>query len=175
MIIPTFNEAELLRNSLESVKSAVDQIVAVDSSSTDETLNILRDFSAKILTIPFNGSFADLRNAAIEACDYDWIFVLDADETIDKETGRVIRNLIEWKDVDAFCLNRKNYVNGWLCQYPDYHFRLFRDYCRYVGKVHEYISGYTYKPIYLNLHIVHIKTSERQAKQTARYNMMRKG
>src|SRR3974390_1789006 len=76
--ILTYNEAERLKAAAESVLWA-DEIVVVDSNSTDGTIDIATALGARVVQVPFNG-FGDLRNRAIEACRCDWIFSLDADE-----------------------------------------------------------------------------------------------
>ena len=76
--ILTFNEAAKIEAAVASVLWA-DEVVVVDSSSTDRTAEIASALGARVIDVPFNG-FGDLRNRAIEACQHDWIFSLDADE-----------------------------------------------------------------------------------------------
>src|SRR5271154_6251115 len=75
--ILAFNEAEKLKAAAASVLWA-DEIVVVDSHSTDNTAEIATAFGARVVQVPFIG-FGELRNRAIEACRCDWIFSLDAD------------------------------------------------------------------------------------------------
>jgi glycosyltransferase involved in cell wall biosynthesis len=76
--ILAFNEAAKLKAAAESVLWA-DEIVVVDSDSTDDTAAMAAGLGARLVQVPFNG-FGDLRNQAIAACRCDWIFSLDADE-----------------------------------------------------------------------------------------------
>jgi glycosyltransferase involved in cell wall biosynthesis len=76
--ILTYNEADKLKAAAESVLW-VDEIVVVDSYSSDTTAEIATALGAHVVQVPFNG-FGELRNRAIEACRCDWIFSLDADE-----------------------------------------------------------------------------------------------
>src|SRR6476619_8499591 len=76
--ILSYNEAEKIEAAISSVLWA-DEVVVVDSFSTDHTAEIARSLGARVVDVPFKG-FGDLRNRAIEACDFDWIFSLDADE-----------------------------------------------------------------------------------------------
>src|ERR1700743_2187171 len=76
--IIAFNEAEKIKAAAESVLWA-DEVVVIDSHSTDATDAIATALRARIVQVPFSG-FGDLRNRAIEACQGDWIFSLDADE-----------------------------------------------------------------------------------------------
>src|SRR3974390_1839147 len=90
--ILTFNEAEKLQAAVESVLWA-DEIVVVDSYSTDATAEIAAALGARVVQVPFKG-FGDLRNRAIEACRCDWIFSLDADERCTAEVRDEILELI---------------------------------------------------------------------------------
>src|SRR3954469_4136838 len=74
----TFNEARQLRAVLESVKWA-DEIIVVDSFSTDGTVEIAKEYNAKIISEKFCG-FGKLRNFALDAAKHDWIFSIDSDE-----------------------------------------------------------------------------------------------
>ena len=76
--IIAFNEAEKVAATIESAKWA-DEIVLVDSWSTDGTPEIASSLGARVVQVDFKG-FGDLRNQALAACSHDWIFSLDADE-----------------------------------------------------------------------------------------------
>ena len=87
-----FNEAEKIKAAIESVLWA-DEIVVVDSNSTDATADIATSLGARVVQVPFQG-FGDLRNRAVEACRCDWIFSLDADERCTKEGRDEILGLL---------------------------------------------------------------------------------
>src|SRR6202049_2720397 len=72
--ILAFNEAEKVKPAVESVLWA-DEIVVVDSGSTDGTAEIATGLGARVVQVSFNG-FGDLRNRAIEACNHEWVFSL---------------------------------------------------------------------------------------------------
>lgn len=76
------DEEEWLAQCLQSVKSIVDEIVIVDTGSTDRTIEIAKTFGAKIFHQPWEGDFAKARNFSIQQASGDWILVLDADEAI---------------------------------------------------------------------------------------------
>jgi glycosyltransferase involved in cell wall biosynthesis len=78
VFILTFNEAEKIKAAVESVLWS-DEIVVVDSFSTDATAEIATSLGARVVQVPFNG-FGELRNHAVEACSNEWLFSLDADE-----------------------------------------------------------------------------------------------
>jgi glycosyltransferase involved in cell wall biosynthesis len=131
--IVTFNEAENLARTLASVTWA-DEILIVDSGSTDGTADIARSFNAtvnlKVIERPWPG-FAAQKNFALSQCTGDWILTLDADEELSPELQQQIRQTLSTQPtVDAFYLKRRNYFLGrWIRHggfYPDPKLRLFR-------------------------------------------------
>src|SRR6266852_7792898 len=76
--ILAYNEAEKIADAVSSVLWA-DEIVVVDSGSSDRTIEIAQCLGARVVQIPFHG-FGDLRNQAIAECRLEWIFSLDSDE-----------------------------------------------------------------------------------------------
>lgn len=89
------NEAQFLQQCLESVQSIVDEIIIVDTGSTDNTLEIASEFDAKLYEFEWTGDFSEARNQALEQATCDWILVLDADEIISPETLNHIPQLIQ--------------------------------------------------------------------------------
>jgi len=128
--IITKNEAENLAGCLKSVAFA-DQIVVVDSGSTDDTLQIAADFGCEVLIEPWRG-FGPQKQLAVDQCRHPWVLILDADERIPEETAIVIRKIVydEQKAVAAYSFPRKNYFQGrWIKHagwWPDRIIRLFR-------------------------------------------------
>lgn len=76
------NEEKNLPNALNSVKNEVDEIIIVDSGSTDKSIEIAKSFGAKIIETTWNNSFSELRNLALKNSTKDWILYLDADEIL---------------------------------------------------------------------------------------------
>ncbi len=127
--IVTFNEEENLARTLASIAWA-DQILVVDSGSTDRTAEIARSFNATILERPWPG-FAAQKNFAIAQCTADWILTLDADEELSPELQQEIRQTLSTPSAaDAFYLKRRNlFLGRWIKHggyYPDPKLRLFR-------------------------------------------------
>lgn len=118
----TLNEARQLRAALESVKWA-DEIIVVDSFSTDGTIEIAREYNARILSSEFCG-FGKLRNLALDAASHDWIFSIDADERCTPELAREMRQELLQPRFDAYHVPRKSHFLGhWMRHsgwYPDY-------------------------------------------------------
>ena len=151
--IIAFNEAEKVRATIESVRWA-DEIVLVDSWSTDGTADIATALGARVVQVKFTG-FGNLRNAALDACTHDWIFSLDADERCTPEAAAEIRAITsDPQSLDAYWTPRRNYFMGrWIKHsgwYPNYRQpQLFRrGALRYDQQpVHESFELITAKPV----------------------------
>ena len=105
VVIITFNEEANLPRTLESVKWA-DEIVIVDSGSTDRTVEIARSYGAKVFIELWKG-FAAQKNSALEKATGDWILSLDADEEVSAELSEEFRSLLRNKtlpDTREWCL-----------------------------------------------------------------------
>jgi glycosyltransferase involved in cell wall biosynthesis len=88
------NEGAVLRRCLESVKGHVDEIVVVDTGSTDDTISIAEEFGAKVFKHRWQDSFSEARNWAIYHTDCEWLLQLDGDEELDKDAGPKIREAV---------------------------------------------------------------------------------
>lgn len=109
--IIAFNEAEKIKAAIESVLWA-DEVVVVDSNSTDATAAISTGLGARVVQVPFAG-FGDLRNQAVGACQFEWIFSLDADERCTKAVRDEILTLLAREPAhDAYRVPRRNYMMG---------------------------------------------------------------
>jgi glycosyltransferase involved in cell wall biosynthesis len=121
--IIAFNEAEKVRATIESARWA-DEIIVVDSWSTDGTSDIATAMGARVVQVDFKG-FGDLRNHAIDACSHDWIFSLDADERCTPEAAAEIKAIVnDPHALDAYWTPRRNFFMGkWIQHsgwYPNY-------------------------------------------------------
>jgi hypothetical protein len=106
-----YNEAEKIKAAVETVLWA-DEIVVVDSHSTDGTPQIAESLGARVVQVPFNG-FGELRNRAVEACRYDWIFSLDSDERCTEAVrDEVLALLAGSPPHDVYQVPRRNYMMG---------------------------------------------------------------
>jgi glycosyltransferase involved in cell wall biosynthesis len=139
------NEEINLRGCLESLRW-VDEIVVVDSGSTDGTLGIAREFTDKIVVNkPFPGH-KEQKNVAVDHAAGPWILSMDADERVSPELARRIRAEVDNPAHDGYRFPRENWFlgnrmrhGGW---YPDRVLRLFRkDKGRFVGiNPHDYVE-----------------------------------
>jgi len=130
----TYNEEENIKDCLKSVQWA-DEVVVVDGSSKDKTRKIAKEMGARVIKTSNRLFFDTNKNMAIEACQGEWILLLDADERISPELAKEIRSTINnssdsSKQPVAYWLKRKNYFLGRYLQkggqYPDAVLRLFK-------------------------------------------------
>lgn len=139
----TFNEAANIKAALASL-SFVDEIIVVDSQSTDDTVAIARTFTDKVFVRPWPGYVAQ-KNFAAEQARHDWILSLDADERISEPLADEIRGLAG-DDVAGYRIPRVTFHLGrWLRStdwYPDFQLRLYdRRRARWTGRhVHESVK-----------------------------------
>src|SRR3972149_11772158 len=107
----TLNEEKNLPGCLESVKSFADEIVVVDSGSTDKTVDIAKNFGAKVFERKFD-NYQNQKNFAVEKTTGDWIFSVDADEEVSPELVSEIKDAVESSKFVAYSIPRKNIIFG---------------------------------------------------------------
>jgi glycosyltransferase involved in cell wall biosynthesis len=127
--IITFNEESHIKAACESVVWA-DEIVVVDSESTDATREIATSCGARVITNPWPG-FGAQKQFAVEQAQHEWIFSLDADERVSDELKKSIESLKQKSDLaDGYVMARRTFYQGrWIRGggwYPDRQLRLFR-------------------------------------------------
>ncbi|QZA32540.1 glycosyltransferase family 2 protein [Hydrogenibacillus sp. N12] len=135
------NEAARLPAALESVREIADEIIVIDTGSTDGTPEVARAFGARVLFVPWQDDFAAARNAGLEAARTDWVLVLDADERV-VAGRRVLRSLIRETENEAFTVEIQNAIGSdpW-ARVVFRPVRLFRPSAfgglRFLGRIHE--------------------------------------
>ena len=126
--IISFNEEKKIEDCLKSLQPVVDEIIVVDSLSTDSTLEIAARYTDKIIEQEFLGHI-EQKNLAVEKASNDWVLSLDCDERLSEDLQQSILSIKDQLDnADAYCMSRKTfYVYRWLnhCWYPDIKTRLF--------------------------------------------------
>jgi glycosyltransferase involved in cell wall biosynthesis len=135
------NEEKFLRGCLESVKDIVDEIVIVDTGSTDKTVEIAKEYTSLVVNEPWRDDFSHHRNTALKYATGDWVLQIDADELFHPMDGKTIQGIRE--DIDnapestgAFAFNMKD-VQGGKVTSTFHVIRLFRtNRVRYEGIVH---------------------------------------
>ncbi len=108
----TRNEADRIACCLQSVSFA-DEMVIVDSGSTDETATIAQQLGGRIIHQPFLG-FGPQKQFAVDQCSHDWVLIIDADERVPKVSVETIRKAVRNADKEtaAFQIQRKNFLHG---------------------------------------------------------------
>lgn len=128
-VIITFNEEEHLEKCLASLKGVVEEIVVVDSYSTDSTENICKSFNVRFLQQDFLG-YKEQKNFALTQAKYDYILSLDGDEALSDELkASILKTKANWKYDGYYCKRRNNYCGQWIKHsdwYPDKKLRLFK-------------------------------------------------
>src|SRR4051794_31953444 len=158
------DEEEMLPRCLAAAKPAVDEIVVVDTGSTDRTVEIAESFGARVLHHEWNGSFSDARNVSLEAATSDWVIYLDADEVLVEDDAPRLRALTGHVWREAFALVETNYTgdieDGTALTHNA--LRMFRNRpeYRFKGRLHEQMAyalpGYLTERIqYTQLRIEH--------------------
>lgn len=143
------DEEENLNSCLASVEGLVDEIILVDTGSTDNTIKIAQNHGAKILNYKWTDDFSKVRNQSLAAAKGEWILYLDADEELPESTQQMIKKMIEAVEVEGYFFQVVNYTGN----KRDYS-RLVHQSCRlfrnrpdyqFKGKIHEQILPSIYQ------------------------------
>ena len=168
-----------------------EEVLVVDGGSKDGTFDQLYEaFEAspvpaltRIIQRLFDGDFAAQRNFAIDQCDCDWVFELDADEIPSSPLLAGLHDIardLERSGTECMGFARLNLIDGVLVQSPghkglDYQYRLHHRKLRWVGAVHEEITGYSARyeqPITDGHFIIHDKTAIRYDSRNTYYRSL---
>ena len=122
--IITLNEEKIIEKTLKSVEAIADEIIIVDSNSSDKTIEIAKSFGAKVFIEDWKG-FGPQKNSVIEKCNGDWILLIDADEELSEGLVQKIREIVNGKnDYNVYKINRSSVCfgkriryGGWSNQY----------------------------------------------------------
>jgi glycosyltransferase involved in cell wall biosynthesis/Tfp pilus assembly protein PilF len=144
------NEALLLERCLNSVRGLVDEIIAVDTGSTDNTKEIALRFGAKIYDYPWNDNFSEARNCSLTKAACDWILLLDADEELCPQDREKFIHLINTCPYDGCHFTVRNYMSGRHDYTLHKAFRLLRNNGQYefCGEIHEQIARKDRQPVH---------------------------
>lgn len=128
VVIISFNEEKDIGRCLDSVKDIADEIVVVDSLSTDKTPEICTSHGVRFISHPWEG-YVNQKNFALGQAKYDHVLSLDADEALSGEMNNEILSIKKNWQSDAYLFNRRNkYCGKWMeftTLYPDRKLRLF--------------------------------------------------
>ena len=136
------NEEINLARCLNSIAGAVDEIIVVDTGSTDQTTQVAQSAGAIVISHVWQDDFSAARNASLEVATGDWILFLDADEALDPGTGQALRQVIE-EENEGYFIKIINLIgaDGSIESSPDLVFRMFRNNpnYRFRGAIHEQV------------------------------------
>ena len=158
-ILISYNEELDLPRALSSLAGIADEIILVDSGSTDRTCEIARTFGARVYTRKLDG-FAEQKNYAASLSSNDWILSIDCDEEL---SPQLRSSMLAWKQQPSEnngyeILLMTNYLGGWIRHsgwYPEFKLLLYRrDKGKFVSVLHErvHVEG---APGRLNGHLLH--------------------
>ncbi len=139
LAVITYNEEKYIKECIESAKDIAEDIVVVDSFSTDKTVEIARALGARVAQREFKG-YADQKNYAMSLAKGEWIISLDADERLSEELKNEIKSRLGKEEYVAYYVPRKNYYLGkpLKCWAPDRIVRITKKgFAEWKGLVHE--------------------------------------
>jgi glycosyltransferase involved in cell wall biosynthesis len=151
VVLIAFNEGHHIAKCLKAAQAVADEIIVIDSGSTDNTVDVCKAHGARVITHPWSGYSAQ-KNFGNNQTTFDWILSLDADEVLNET---LIQSILKWKHTpQPACFKRMtNYCGtfikhgGW---YPDTKVRLFNmQETKWEGTIHEALRGLTKENTFL--------------------------
>src|SRR4030095_3640898 len=115
------NEERFISQCLKSVRGFVDQIIVVDTGSTDTTRELARQFGAEVFDHPWSGDFSEARNYSISRATGNWILIIDADEAVAERDARLLHDLVRECKADGLKLTQRTYLQSanFVCATPN--------------------------------------------------------
>lgn len=147
VVMVTRDVDNIIEGALKSVEGLWDELIIVDSGSTDKTVAVVKKFTKQVFLFPFRGDFSEMRNFGLSKAKSEWVLVIDTDERLSGELRKQISHFVKHKDIDGYWFRRRTYISPsrylrYGLFYPDYQLRLFR--CRkeyrYRGAIHEQLT-----------------------------------
>ena len=148
------NEERFLPQCLQSIRDYVDEIIVVDTGSTDNTMNIARKFNSKVYEHPWENDFSKHRNQSISYATGDWILIIDADEQIDHKTAPMLWTAVKDSSSAMIAIQVRNFTHQSAYSTESLSVRLFKNGLgvHYDGIIHnqiQIIDSPAYFPIVL--------------------------
>lgn len=173
------DEEQFVETCIGSARGISDEVVVVDTGSTDRTLTIVSDLADTVEELPFDGDFSAARNRALDLCRGDWVVFLDADEVLEPDQADKLAEEIRAaaEGVLALCVQRFNFfANGQF--YSGRQVRAMRraEGLRYERRINESVKGSIARlggrihdvPVYLN-HFGHTRSVTQRNQKALRY------
>ncbi|AOT69322.1 tetratricopeptide repeat-containing glycosyltransferase family 2 protein [Geosporobacter ferrireducens] len=145
LCVITKNEEKNLSRCIESAKNIVDEIIIVDTGSTDRTVEIAESYGARIFYYPWNDNFSDAKNFAFCQAKGSWILTMDADEALSSVDKYKILPLLDNEDIDIYLFHTLSYMGSspGVDTASNLNIRLMRNHkgYQYKGAIHEQICN----------------------------------
>jgi glycosyltransferase involved in cell wall biosynthesis len=137
------NEEKSLADCLSSVEGWVDEIIVVDTGSEDRTVEIAKSFGATVYHHPWENDFSKHRNQSISYAGGEWIFWIDADETLEPGGGEILRKACDAQDVDGLMVTMVCFFENRSRESWNNSVKLFRNGAgiHFEGRVHNQVVG----------------------------------
>ncbi len=138
------NEEKMLPNCLRSIRNFVDEIIVVDTGSSDNTVGIAESFGAQVFHHPWENHFSKHRNQSLDYAGSDWLFIIDADEELVRGSGEELRKAVLTDgEVDAISVVVECPFDNGEAKAKANSIRVIRNQSglRYEGRVHNYLVG----------------------------------
>jgi tetratricopeptide (TPR) repeat protein len=135
------DEADFLPQCLRSAEDVVDEIILVDTGSSDATLEIARSFKARVFQHEWKEDFSEARNVSLKHATSDWILFLDGDEVLEPKSARMLPEVLHRTEHFGFLFCIYNFKENGFVLGRHYTTRLFRNLkgVRFAGRIHEQI------------------------------------
>lgn len=168
VVIITYNEESNIRNCITSVYDLADEIIVLDSGSTDNTVQIAKALGARVEKHEFDGHIQQ-KNRAKNLAKNEWVLSLDADERLSPQLSVSIQNALSNPNAEGYCMNRLNHFAGrpiktcgW---YPDTKLRLWKKQAgEWMGNnPHDKFGLYQSEPQFLAGDILHFTYKDQKA------------
>ncbi|MDR1976747.1 MAG: glycosyltransferase family 2 protein [Campylobacteraceae bacterium] len=142
IIILAKNEERNIIHAVQNAKKCTDNVLVIDSGSTDDTVILAQKTKAEVICRALDGDFATQRNFGLQNTNTKWVLYLDADERLDDKLIRSIKKAIEKNEQKQYVIKRQSIAFGQKFNYgvlrPDFVARMFpRESVQWVNKVHE--------------------------------------
>lgn len=136
------DEEHFIASCINSVRSLVQEIILVDTGSTDKTGELAARMGASVFNYTWQGDFAAARNFGLDRASGQWILVLDADEIMDPVKPGEFKNLLEDPKIEGYFVKIRSYLGDGLGAAHDHVVRLFRNRpeYRFEGSIHEQVA-----------------------------------
>lgn len=170
-IVISLNEEEYIERMLLSVRNLVDEIILVDSGSTDHTVKIAEQYGVKIFHKKFNYDYAEQRNYALDQVKTDWVLSLDCDEFLDPKLADWIGQKKYRSFYDGYSFNIHNLYYDSNPALPTKMCRLFNSKFRFFGSIHERVNAGNVRELDYGS-IIHLKSMSRQKSRDQLYYRM---